>query len=147
MSDTRTTPATSWGVQCSNCSRIGPRSDSMSGAVELAENAGWRTAKPYGPQYTLCPSCAKAWNLPVRRLIDLLDTAMEERDSLRAELAAVNERAKAGEANALLQAFYTEVCAEAERIMATSGMVSGAHWNAMKIVLKRQGVQIDEVVS
>ena len=42
---------------------------------------------------------------------------------------------------AVLPDFYREVCAEAERIIESSGMVSGAHWNAMKIILERRGVQ------
>ena len=50
-------------------------------------------------------------------------------DALEAALAAV------------LPDFYREVCAEAERIIESSGMVSGAHWNAMKIILERRGVQ------
>ena len=50
-------------------------------------------------------------------------------DALEAALAAV------------LPVFYREVCAEAERIIESSGMVSGAHWNAMKIILERRGVQ------
>ena len=41
---------------------------------------------------------------------------------------------------AVLPDFYREVCAEAERIIESSGMVSGAHWNAMKIILERRGV-------
>ena len=49
-------------------------------------------------------------------------------DALEAALAAV------------LPDFYREVCAEAERIIESSGMVSGAHWNAMKIILERRGV-------
>lgn len=39
-----------------------------------------------------------------------------------------------------LAAFYADVCAEAERTIATTGMVSGAHWNAMQVVLARRGV-------
>ncbi len=39
-----------------------------------------------------------------------------------------------------LVAFYNEVCTEAERTIATTGMVSGAHWNAMQVVLARRGV-------
>ena len=40
----------------------------------------------------------------------------------------------------ILADFYREVCAEAERTIAVTGMVSGAHWNAMQVVLKRKGV-------
>ena len=43
----------------------------------------------------------------------------------------------------LLRQFYADVCAEAETIMAQTGTVSGAHWNAMKRVLKRRGVEVD----
>ena len=41
-----------------------------------------------------------------------------------------------------LRRFYDEVCAEAERIMAQTNTVSGAHYNAMKRVLKRHGVDV-----
>lgn len=60
--------------------------------------------------------------------------AEAERQIARAEAAEV-------QLAAVLPDFYSEVCAEAERIMASSGMVSGAHWNAMRIVLERRGVQ------
>lgn len=43
----------------------------------------------------------------------------------------------------ILAAFYADVCKEAEGIMAESGMVSGAHWNAMKRVLSRKGVVVE----
>lgn len=42
-----------------------------------------------------------------------------------------------------LRQFYIDVCAEAETIMAQTNTVSGAHWNAMKRVLKRRGVEVD----
>ena len=42
----------------------------------------------------------------------------------------------------LLRQFYADVCAEAETIMAQTNTVSGAHWNAMKRVLKRRGVEV-----
>lgn len=42
----------------------------------------------------------------------------------------------------ILREFYTEVCDEAEKIMAQTNTVSGAHWNAMKRVLKRHGVEV-----
>ena len=45
---------------------------------------------------------------------------------------------------AILSDFYSEVCREAEGIMAQSGMVSGAHWNAMRRVLQRHGVEVSE---
>ena len=44
----------------------------------------------------------------------------------------------------ILSDFYAEVCREAEGIMAQSGMVSGAHWNAMRRVLQRHGVEVNE---
>ena len=44
----------------------------------------------------------------------------------------------------ILSDFYSEVCREAEGIMAQSGMVSGAHWNAMRRVLQRHGVEVNE---
>lgn len=44
---------------------------------------------------------------------------------------------------AILSDFYSEVCREAEGIMAQSGMVSGAHWNAMRRVLQRHGVEVN----
>ena len=42
----------------------------------------------------------------------------------------------------ILRQFYADVCAEAETIMAQTNTVSGAHWNAMKRVLKRRGVEV-----
>ncbi len=42
----------------------------------------------------------------------------------------------------ILRYFYAEVCAEAEKIMAQTGTVSGAHYNAMKRVLKRKGIEV-----
>lgn len=41
-----------------------------------------------------------------------------------------------------LRQFYADVCAEAETIMAQTNTVSGAHWNAMRRVLKRRGVEV-----
>lgn len=42
-----------------------------------------------------------------------------------------------------LRRFYDEVCAEAEGIMAHTNTVTGAHYNAMKRVLKRHGVEVE----
>lgn len=42
-----------------------------------------------------------------------------------------------------LRQFYADVCAEAETIMAQTNTVSGAHWNAMRRVLKRRGVEVE----
>ncbi len=39
-----------------------------------------------------------------------------------------------------IAAFYADVCAEVKRTIATTGMVSGAHWNAMQVVLAHRGV-------
>lgn len=44
----------------------------------------------------------------------------------------------------ILYNFYREVCAEAEKIMAHTGTVSGAHYNGMKRVLRRHGVVIGD---
>ena len=40
----------------------------------------------------------------------------------------------------ILRDFYRDVCAEAERIMAETNKVEGAHWNAMRRVLNRKGI-------
>lgn len=45
--------------------------------------------------------------------------------------------------NATLLAFYNEVCDHAERNMAATSTVSGAHWNAMRQVLKAKGVEVN----
>jgi hypothetical protein len=42
----------------------------------------------------------------------------------------------------ILRAFYVDVCAEAEKIMAQTNTVSGAHWNAMKRVLAAKGIEV-----
>ncbi len=42
----------------------------------------------------------------------------------------------------ILRDFYRDVCAEAESIMALTGTVSGAHYNAMKRILKRKGIEV-----
>lgn len=44
--------------------------------------------------------------------------------------------------SALLLDFYNEVCDQAERNMAATNMVSGAHWNAMRQVLKAKGIEV-----
>lgn len=38
--------------------------------------------------------------------------------------------------------FYNEVCDQAERNMAATNTVSGAHWNAMRQVLKTKGIEV-----
>ena len=55
-----------------------------------------------------------------------------------------SQPATAPDRAAILSDFYSEVCQEAEGIMAQSGMVSGAHWNAMRRVLQRHGVEVSE---
>lgn len=42
----------------------------------------------------------------------------------------------------ILLAFYNEVCDQAERNMAATNTVSGAHWNAMRQVLKAKGIAV-----
>jgi len=42
----------------------------------------------------------------------------------------------------ILSDFYNEVCDRAEANMAATGTVSGAHWNAMRQVLKEKGVEV-----
>lgn len=42
----------------------------------------------------------------------------------------------------VLLAFYNEVCDQAERNMAATNTVSGAHWNAMRQVLKAKGIEV-----
>ena len=42
----------------------------------------------------------------------------------------------------ILRKFYRDVCEEAERIMAETNTVSGAHWNAMRRVLSRKGIEV-----
>jgi len=44
--------------------------------------------------------------------------------------------------NAILSAFYQEVCDQAEKNMASTGTVSGAHWNAMRQVLAQRGIEV-----
>ena len=41
----------------------------------------------------------------------------------------------------ILRKFYADVCTEAEKIMQETNTVSGAHFNAMKRVLKRKGIE------
>lgn len=43
----------------------------------------------------------------------------------------------------VLLAFYNEVCDQAERNMAATDTVSGAHWDAMRQVLKAKGVEVN----
>ena len=101
-----------------------------------------------------------------RALVRRNNVQAKEIAQLRADLAAERQRREAAEKDAnelradnetsahyaaralhaeaalaaVLPDFYREVCAEAERIIESSGMVSGAHWNAMKIILERRGV-------
>lgn len=42
----------------------------------------------------------------------------------------------------ILRAFYAAVCVRAEANMAATGTVSGAHWNAMRQVLKEMGIEV-----
>lgn len=42
----------------------------------------------------------------------------------------------------VLLAFYNEVCDQAERNMAATNTVSGAHWSAMRQVLKAKGIEV-----
>jgi hypothetical protein len=42
----------------------------------------------------------------------------------------------------LLLDFYNRVCDRAERNMALTGTVSGAHWNAMRQELKALGIEV-----
>jgi len=44
----------------------------------------------------------------------------------------------------VLRAFYNEVCDQAERNMALTNTVSGAHWNAMRQVLKVKGIEVNQ---
>jgi len=62
-------------------------------------------------------------------------------DAYMCDLATARAEAAEAQLADMLPNFYREVCAEAERIMASSGMVSGAHWNAMRIVIERRGVR------
>jgi hypothetical protein len=41
-----------------------------------------------------------------------------------------------------LLAFYNRVCDQAERNMALTNTVSGAHWNAMRQELKAMGIEV-----
>jgi len=52
-----------------------------------------------------------------------------------------------GHEREILTNFYREVCAEAERTIEQTGMVSGAHWTAMKRVYSRKTMQADEEVT
>lgn len=38
--------------------------------------------------------------------------------------------------------FYNRVCDRAEQNMAHTGTVSGAHWNAMKQVMREMGIEV-----
>ena len=60
-------------------------------------------------------------------------------DELQAKLANAQK--------CILAEFYNEVCAEAERTIEQTGMVSGAHWTAMKRVYARKTMQADEEVT
>lgn len=44
--------------------------------------------------------------------------------------------------NNILADFYAKVCDRAEQNMAQTGTVSGAHWNAMRQILKEMGVEV-----
>ena len=122
--------------------------------IECPECAG------HGGEGIYCEDCLSTGRITV------YGPPAEVIDQLRAELAAERQRAEAAEKDAnelradnemnaryaaralhaeaalaaVLPDFYREVCAEAERIIESSGMVSGAHWNAMKIILERRGV-------
>lgn len=54
----------------------------------------------------------------------------------------VPEQAKPRTEAEILADFYNKVCDRAERNMAHTGTVSGAHWNAMKQVLAEMGVEV-----
>ena len=103
--------------------------------LDVPVNAGMWTGDP--------PYRGKNAAEQVRMLVQRATTGSQLATDILAALGDANARAEAAEAQlaAVLPDFYREVCAEAERIMATSGMVSGAHWNAMRIVLERRGVQ------
>lgn len=45
--------------------------------------------------------------------------------------------------NAAIRYFYRRVCRQAEKNMAETGTVSGAHWNAMKQVLAQMNISVD----
>ena len=45
--------------------------------------------------------------------------------------------------NTTIIAFYHRVCERAERNMELTGIVSGAHWNAMRQVLKEMGINVE----
>ena len=94
---------------------------------------------------------SESWNM--RQLLGRVETL--ERSMRHAEALlhkALNPGEQEGESQpatapdraAILSDFYSEVCQEAEGIMAQSGMVSGAHWNAMRRVLQRHGVEVNE---
>ena len=52
----------------------------------------------------------------------------------------VGERSGFGISDAAVAVFYAEVCIRAESIMAQTGTVSGAHYNAMRQLLQERGI-------
>ena len=60
-----------------------------------------------------------------------------------ADMDAKSKQVAAEREHDILRQFYADVCAEAELIMVQTNTVSGAHWNAMKRVLKRRGVEVE----
>lgn len=52
-------PVSSWRVTCSVCHQEAPPAETISGAVALAEDAGWEVVEIRGQRITLCPSCAQ----------------------------------------------------------------------------------------
>jgi hypothetical protein len=46
--------------------------------------------------------------------------------------------------NSAIKYFYYRVCRQAEKNMAQTGTVSGAHWNAMKQVLAQMHIEVDD---
>lgn len=57
------------------------------------------------------------------------------------ESAVAHWNRRADEKRVLL-AFYSTVCDQAERNMALTSTVSGAHWNAMRQVLAGMGIEV-----
>jgi hypothetical protein len=67
------------------------------------------------------------------------DERMALIESLRAEVAALKARPT-------VASFIGHVEARAEEYIALTGQVSGAHWNAMKVIAKEMGIETTKEV-
>lgn len=75
-----------------------------------------------------------------------ISNLLDEVDALKAQLGVETEEREEIEKR-ILTDFYNEVCEDAESMIARTGMVSGAHWTAMKRVFARKTKRGNEEVT